>query len=201
MEMKKNWILTVLSCVLVSAAGASLEAAVYQVDPTHSVVGFSVRHLMITNVRGEFTDYSATVNWDPQDPSSFSVEAVIKVSSINTRNERRDNHLRSADFFDAENHPEMKFTSRRVSRSGEGKLQVTGDLTIRGVTRQVTLDVEGPTPAIKDPWGNERIGAVATTTINRTDFGLNWNQALEAGGVVVGEEVTINLELELVKQK
>ncbi len=197
----KRLIQTILLSVMILAAATFLQAAVYQVDTAHSTVGFSVKHLMITNVRGEFTEFSGTVHWDPQNPEAFSAEAVIKVPSINTRNERRDNHLRSADFFDAENHPEMKFVSRKVTRSADGKLQVIGDLTIRGVTRQVTLDIEGPTPPIKDPWGNERIGAVATTTINRTDFGLNWNQALEAGGVVVGEEVTITLELELVKQK
>ncbi len=197
----KRLIQTILLSVTILAAATFLQAAVYQVDTAHSTVGFSVKHLMITNVRGEFTEFSGTVHWDPQNPEAFSAEAVIKVPSINTRNERRDNHLRSADFFDAENHPEMKFVSRKVTRSADGKLQVIGDLTIRGVTRQVTLDIEGPTPPIKDPWGNERIGAVATTTINRTDFGLNWNQALEAGGVVVGEEVSITLELELVKQK
>lgn len=176
-------------------------AATWQVDTSHSTVGFSVRHLMITNVRGEFPEFSATVQWDEKDPASFSVDAVIQAASINTQNQKRDDHLRSADFFDVANHPEIRFTSRKVVRGNEGHLKVVGDLSIHGVTREVTLDVEGPTPVVKDPWGNERVGVVATAKINRTDFGLNWNQALEAGGVMVGEEVSITLDLSLVKQK
>lgn len=196
----KNLARTLTVGALLLGLATPLQAAVYTADTSHSTVGFSVRHLMITNVRGEFTDFTATVNWDPANLDAFSVEAVIKAASINTQNQRRDDHLRNPDFFDVEKFPELRFVSKKVARDGAG-LKVTGDLTMHGVTREVVLSVEGPTPPITDPWGNERIGVSATTKINRTDYGLTWNRALEAGGVTVGEEVTINLDLSLVKQK
>ena len=171
----------------------------YQIDSSHSAAHFSVRHMMIANVRGEFTKVSGTILYDPENPKNSSVEAVIDASSIATRDPQRDAHLRSADFLDAEKYPVLTFRSKSIS--GErGDWKVTGDLTIRGVTREVTLEVEGPTPETRDPWGNLRIGATATGKINRKDFGLTWNTALETGGVLVGDEVKLTLDVEGVRQ-
>ena len=170
----------------------------YEIDPTHSAVHFSVRHLMVSNVRGEFTKLSGTIKFDPENPASSSVEATIDVNSISTRDQQRDAHLKSADFLDAEKFPTMTFRSKRVEvQSGGGK--VTGDLTIHGVTREITLDVEGPSQEMKDPWGKQRIGASATTKLSRKEFGLTWNAALETGGVMVGDEVKINIDVEFVR--
>ena len=171
----------------------------YQIDSSHSAAHFSVRHMMIANVRGEFTKVSGTIVYDPENPKNSSVEAVIDASSIATRDPQRDAHLRSADFLDAEKYPVLTFRSKSIS--GErGDWKVTGDLTIRGVTREITLEVEGPTPETRDPWGNLRIGATATGKINRKDFGLTWNTALETGGVLVGDEVKLTLDVEGVRQ-
>ncbi len=171
----------------------------YQIDSSHSAAHFSVRHMMIANVRGEFTKVSGTIVYDPENPKNSSVEAVIDASSIATRDPQRDAHLRSADFLDAEKYPVLTFRSKSIS--GErGDWKVTGDLTIRGVTHEVTLEVEGPTPETRDPWGNLRIGATATGKINRKDFGLTWNTALETGGVLVGDEVKLTLDVEGVRQ-
>jgi polyisoprenoid-binding protein YceI len=171
----------------------------WNIDPAHSNAQFSVRHLMISNVKGEFTRVSGQVRFDENEPESLSAGATIDVSTINTREPDRDNHLKSADFFDVANFPTITFKSRRVEKGPDG-LKLTGDLTIRGVTREVALDVEGPTPPMKDPWGFTRVGASATTKINRKDFGLTWNQALETGGVVVGDEIKITIDVELVAQ-
>jgi polyisoprenoid-binding protein YceI len=171
----------------------------YQIDPSHSAAHFSVRHMMISNVRGEFTKVSGTIWYDPENPQNSRVEATIDAASIATREPQRDAHLRSADFLDAEKYPVLTFRSRSVA--GErGDWKIIGDLTIRGVTREVTLDVEGPTPETRDPWGNLRIGATATGKINRKDFGLTWNTALETGGVLVGDEVKLTLDVEGVRQ-
>jgi len=174
---------------------------VYRIDKAHSTVGFSVKHLMITNVRGEFGDFDATVEYSPENLAASSVKATIKTTSIDTRNEKRDNHLRSPDFFEVEQFPEMSFTSKAFKKSADGRITVQGELTLHGITRDVTLDVEGPTPFIKDGRGNTRMGLVATTRLNRTDFGLNWNMVLEAGGLTVGEEVTVTLDLSLIQEK
>jgi polyisoprenoid-binding protein YceI len=168
-------------------------------DASHSHISFSVRHLMISNVRGEFGKVSAEASYDPQRPEASQINATIDVTSINTREDKRDAHLRSPDFFDVENHPTITFASTSVRRRGEG-LEVVGDLTIRGTTRQVTLSVEEITPEHTDPWGNRRVGASARTRIRRSDFGMRWNAALEAGGVLVGDDVTIQLEAELIRQ-
>jgi polyisoprenoid-binding protein YceI len=184
---------------LLAASSAFSAVAVYQIDPSHSGAHFSIRHLMVTNVKGQFSNVKGTVHYDPQNPGASKVEATIDVSTVDTRQPKRDAHLKNADFFDVEKFPTMTFVSRRVSAAGPGKLKVVGDLTMHGVTKEVTLDVEGPTPEIKDPWGKSRIGASASTKINRRDFGLTWNKALETGGVVVGDEVTINIELALTK--
>ena len=171
----------------------------WNIDPAHSNAQFSVRHLMISNVKGEFTKVSGQVLFDNDKPETLSAEAIIDVNSINTREPDRDKHLKSPDFFDVANHPAITFKSKRAEKGPNG-LKLTGDLTIRGTTREVTLDVEGPTPPMKDPWGFTRVGASATTKINRKDFGLTWNQALETGGFVVGDEIKITVDVELVAQ-
>jgi polyisoprenoid-binding protein YceI len=171
----------------------------WNIDPAHSSAQFSVRHMMISSVKGEFTKITGRAVYDPEKPESLSAEATIDVNTINTREPDRDNHLKSADFFDVAKFPTITFKSKRATKGPDG-LKLTGDLTIHGVTREVTLDVEGPTPPLKDPWGFTRVGASATTRINRKDFGLTWNQALEAGGVLVGDEVKITVDVELVAQ-
>jgi polyisoprenoid-binding protein YceI len=171
----------------------------YQIDPTHSSAHFSIRHMMISNVRGAFTKVSGTVLLDSENPANSKADASIEVASIDTREPQRDAHLKSADFFDAEKYPLIAFHAKQIDGSGsEWKLR--GDLTIHGVTKEISLDVDGPTPETKDPWGNVRIGATATGKLNRKDFGLGWNAALEAGGVLVGEEVKLTIDVEAVRQ-
>jgi polyisoprenoid-binding protein YceI len=182
-----------------STATVSTPTQTWAVDAAHTNVEFAIRHLMIATVKGRFGAVAGTVRLDEQDPTRSEVEVTIDVASIDTRQPDRDAHLRSADFFDAEHHPVMTFRSRRIARDG-GDYVVDGDLTIRGVSRPVTLRAaeEGRT---RDPWGGERVGFSASTRINRRDFGLTWNQALETGGVLVGDEVKISLDVELVKQQ
>jgi len=177
-----------------------MSLSIYDIDPAHSGAHFSVRHMMISNVKGEFSKVAGTVTFDPDNPAASQVEATIDATSLHTRDEQRDGHLKSPDFFDVAKFPEIRFVSRNVEAQGFGEFLVKGDLTIHGVTKEVTLRVEGPTPDAKDPWGNTKAGATATTKINRKDFGLVWNVALEAGGVLVGEDVSISLELELTKK-
>jgi len=155
---------------------------------------------MISNVRGEFSKVSGNVVLDPSDLTKSTVEVIVDATTIDTREPQRDEHLRSADFFDVANHPSITFRSKQITAAGAGRFKVTGDLTIRGVTRAVTFDVDGPTPPVKDPWGNVRAGVSATAKINRKDFGLVWNALTEAGGVVVGDEVSITFEAELVQK-
>ena len=172
----------------------------YNIDPAHSGAHFVVRHMMITNVRGSFKKVNGTVVYDPENPSQRPPSRRdIDVASISTNDDQRDAHLRSADFLDVEKFPTITFQSTKVEPAGEGEWKVTGDLTIHGVTRPVVLNVEGPAPEGKDPWGNVRSGASATTKIKRSDFGLTWNAALETGGFLVGDELKIELELALVK--
>lgn len=170
----------------------------YQIDSAHSSVHFSVRHLMLSNVRGEFGKVSGTVNYDAQNPANSSVEATIDAASINTRDAQRDGHLKSADFLDVEKFPTITFRSRKIEAKGDGG-KITGDLTIHGVTREVTLEVEGPTAEVKDPWGKQRVGASAKTKIDRREFGITWNAAMETGGVMVGHEVKIEIDVEFVR--
>jgi polyisoprenoid-binding protein YceI len=181
-----------------TAATANPTKTVWKIDPAHSLIEFAVRHLMISTVKGRFAGVEGAVRLDESDPAAVDVDVTIDVSSIDTREPQRDAHLRSADFFDAETHPHITFSSKRpIARRGNA-FTLVGDLTLRGVTREVALDVteEG---RVKDPWGNERLGFSATTKVKRSDFGLTWNQLLEAGGVAVGDEIKISLELELVK--
>jgi len=172
---------------------------IWQIDPVHSIAEFRVKHLMISNVRGQFTGVSGTLTYDEGDLAQSHVEASIDAATIDTRDPQRDTHLKSADFFDVEKFPTLTFKSSRVTRTAGGGVIVAGPLTIHGVTREVEFEVEGPTPPVKDPWGNTRVGVTAATKINRTEFGLSFNAAMETGGVMVGEIVTITLELEFVK--
>lgn len=171
----------------------------WNIDPVHSVAEFKVKHMMISNVKGHFTGVSGKLTRNEADPTKSQIEATIDATSINTREPQRDAHLKSADFLDVEKFPTLSFNSTGITRVGEDELTVQGNLTIHGVTRKVTFAVEGPTPPAKDPWGNTRIGLSAITKINRKDYGLNWNAALETGGILVGDEVTITLDVQFVK--
>jgi polyisoprenoid-binding protein YceI len=172
----------------------------YQIDPAHSSAQFKVRHMMISFVKGEFHKISGTVNFDPDNPTVSAIEVTIDAASINTRNEQRDTDLKSAQFLDVEKFPVITFKSKKVTSSGAGSFTVAGDLTIRGVSKPVTLDVEDVTEEAKDPWGNLRRGASAKTRINRKDFGMTVNVALETGGILVGEDVDITIDVELIRQ-
>jgi polyisoprenoid-binding protein YceI len=171
----------------------------WDIDPVHSVAEFKVRHMMISNVKGQFTGVQGVLVLDETDLTKSHVEASIEAASITTRDAQRDAHLKSADFLDVEKFPTLSFKSTRISRTGAGELAVAGDLTIHGVARNIIFAVEGPTPAAKDPWGNIRLGLSATTKISRKDFGLNWNTTLETGGILVGDEVTITFDVQFVK--
>lgn len=165
----------------------------WQIDPAHTQVWFSVRHMMFATVRGRFTGVAGELTLDEKDPAGFSANVTLDAATIDTGNEQRDTHLRSGDFFDADNHPELTFVSRRLESVGGSKYRVTGELTIRDTTREVVLDVE-ETGRGTDPWGQTKIGFTAHTSIDRKDYGLTWNQALEAGGVLVSDEVKISID-------
>jgi polyisoprenoid-binding protein YceI len=176
-----------------------MSTSTWNIDPTHSHAEFKVRHLMISNVKGSFLKIAGTLTLDESDLAQSSAEATIEVASIDTRDAQRDAHLKSADFFDVEKFPTMSFKSTKVTPTGAAEGTVEGDLTIRDITKPVVFQVEGPTAQTKDPWGNLRVGAAATTKISRKEFGLTWSAPLEAGGVMIGDEVTITLEVEFVK--
>jgi polyisoprenoid-binding protein YceI len=182
-----------------TSATPQATTSTWKLDPVHSVAEFKVKHMMISNVKGQFTGISGALNLDESNIEKSRVEASLDASTINTRDAQRDTHLRSPDFFDAEKFPTLSFRSTAVKRAGAGELAVTGDLTIHGVTRQVVFQVEGPTAPAKDPWGNTRVGLSAVAKINRKDFGLTWNATLETGGILVGDEVTITLDVQFVK--
>src|SRR5258708_1016404 len=182
-----------------TAAPTQISTTTWKIDPAHSIAEFKVKHMMIANVTGQFSKISGTLFLDEADLANSHVEATIEASSIHTRDEQRDAHLKSPDFFDVEKFPSLHFKSSDIRIVRDGELSVEGDLTIHGVTRKVRFAVEGPTPPTKDPWGNARVAISASTKINRKDFGLTWNAALETGGILVGEEVTISLEVEFVK--
>lgn len=187
----------VLKIVLLSALAAfSAMATDYKIDPAHSSAQFSVTHMGLSKVRGGFGNVQGAVSYDPANPTAAKVEATIDVSTVSTNDVKRDGHLKSADFFEVEKYPTMKFVSTKVEKAGAGKLKVTGDLTLKGVTKPVVLTVEGPTDEIKDPRGMLRRAASATTRINRKDFGIIWNRALDTGGVMVSDEVDITIDLQ-----
>jgi polyisoprenoid-binding protein YceI len=184
---------------MTTAAQNPATATTWTIDPMHVEVGFAIRHLMISTIRGRFGAASGVVVFDEANPARTKIDVTIDVASVDTRQEMRDNHLRSPDFFDVATYPTMHFVGTRVEGDVAKKFRVIGDLTIRDVTREVTLDVvnEGTT---RDPWGNERVGFSATAKLNRADFNLTWNQALEAGGVMVGDEVKLSIDAELIRQ-
>jgi polyisoprenoid-binding protein YceI len=176
-----------------------MAATTWNIDPAHSHAEFKVRHMMISNVKGSFSGITGVLTLDETDPAGSSVTASIPVSTLNSGDEKRDGHLKSPDFFDADKYPELTFKSLTVDRIEGGHYTVSGELTIHGITKTTHFDVEGPTPPGKDPWGNTRIGVSATAKINRKDFGLAWNSNLETGGVLVGEEVTLTLEVQFIQ--
>ena len=184
------------------AAALSLPAAAatstWQIDPAHSAAQFAVKHLAISTVRGAFTSVKGTVQFDDKDITKSSVDVTIDVNSVDTRQPDRDKDLRSDHFFDAEHFPTITFKSKRVEQLSPGRLKITGDLTIHGITKEVVLEVDGPTAPVKDPWGNQRMAINATTKINRQDFGVKWNATMDNGGVVVGDEVSITIDAEMI---
>jgi len=171
----------------------------YQIDAAHSSVQFRVRHLMVSNVRGTFSGVTGTVVYDPQEPGETAIDATIDVNTVSTNDEKRDTHLKSADFFDVAQYPVMTFKSKSVKSAGEGSHTVTGDLSLHGVTKEVALTVEDVSDEAKDPWGNTKIGASAKGKIKRSDFGLTWNAPVETGGVLVGDDVKLEFDLQFLK--
>ncbi len=176
-------------------------ASTWEIDPAHTSAQFAVRHLMVSTVRGTLGKVTGTVNLDEADPTASSVEASVDATTIDTREPKRDTHLKSPDFFDVAKYPTITFKSKKVTKIGDAKFQITGDLNMHGVTKEVVLDVEGSPTPFKDPMGNLKLGGSATTKLNRTDFGVQWNKALEGGGVVVGDDVGITIDVELIKKQ
>lgn len=182
--------------LVLAAAGLQAEPTNWKIDTSHSAAQFSVKHMMVSTVRGGFETLSGTVVYDQANPGATKVEATVDVSTVDTRNAKRDGHLKSADFFDVEKFPQMTFKSKSVRAVSPGKMKLIGDLTIKGTTKEVTFDVEGPSAPVNTGRGM-KMGAVATTVISRKDFGITWNRAVEAGGVVVGDEVTLTIDIQL----
>ncbi len=178
---------------------ANVTTTTWKIDSAHSAAEFKVKHMMISNVKGKFSGLDGTLTLAEGELKDSTVEATIPVATISTGDEQRDGHLKSADFFDVEKFPTLTFKSKQVTPAGAGELEVTGELTMHGVTKTVTFAVEGPSAPGKDPWGNLRIGLSAVTKVNRKDFGLTWNAALETGGVLVSDEVTIMLDVQFIK--
>jgi polyisoprenoid-binding protein YceI len=187
------------AAVMLATAVPVRAQSTWEIDPAHSSVGFSIRHMMVSNVRGTFGKFSGMAKANEKDLTESTVEATIDVASIDTGNAKRDDHLRSPDFFDVAKYPTITFKSRKVTPAGDKKWKVTGDLTMHGVTKEVTLDVEGPTAEVKDPQGKVRAGATVTTKLNRSDFGITWSKTLDGGGLVLGEEVGVTIDVEGVK--
>src|ERR1043166_9670242 len=187
-----------LAAVLATSAPAS--TTTWQIDPAHTAAGFAVKHLMISTVRGQFKGVNGMVVWDDQDISKSTIDVTIDAKTIDTSEPKRDEDLRSEKFFDTAKYPTIIFKSKKIENVSAGKLKVTGDLTIRGITKEVVLDVEGPSNPVKDPWGNTRVAASATTKVNRQDYGVKWNANIDGGGVVVGDDVNITIDLEMTKK-
>ena len=192
-------LLTGLTIVVLSFPVFASEST-WQIDPDHSNFQFKIRHLTVSNVKGVFSKSKGVVTIDDGDITRLKVNLAIDSASVDTNHGKRDDHLRSADFFDVAQFPAITFVSRKVTQSGPDRLKVTGDLTIKGVTKEVTVDLEGPTSAVKDPGGNFRRGATGTAKINRKDFGITWNKVLDTGGLVVGDEVDISVDVELIRK-
>jgi polyisoprenoid-binding protein YceI len=196
--LSRTTISTALAAVL--AVSASATTTTWQIDPQHTAAGFAVKHLMISTVRGQFKGVTGTVNWEDQDISKSTVDITIDANTVDTSEPKRDADLKSDKFFDVAKYQTITFKSKKIEQVSAGKLKITGDLTIHGVTKEAVLDIEGPTPPIKDPWGNTRVAANATTKINRQDFGVKWNANIDGGGVVVGDDVAITIDLEMIKK-
>lgn len=195
--MRRLSIVALFALVLALAAPAlAQDAAKWEIDRAHSAAGFSVKHFGVSTVRGSFTNITGTILIDDKNVANSSVDVTIDATTVNTQNERRDTHLKSADFFDVANHPAMTFKSKKVEAAGAGRLRVTGDLTMRGVTKEVVLDVEGPTPAFNTGRSGVKRGATASTKVNRRDFGLVWGGLIE-GVAAVGDEIQVTIDLEL----
>jgi polyisoprenoid-binding protein YceI len=191
--------ISVCFAVILLSIPTFASALTYDIDPAHSSFNFKVRHLTVSNVTGTFGKVKGVAEIDDREITALKVEVTLDASSINTGHAKRDEHLQGPDFFDVAKYPTLKFVSKKISRMDTGRLLVVGDLTIRGITKEVAVEVEGPTPEIKDPGGKMRRGATGTAKINRKDFGITWNRTLDAGGLVVGDEVTIAVEIELVR--
>jgi polyisoprenoid-binding protein YceI len=186
--------------LVLSAVPTAAEATQWELDPSHSRIGFAVKHLMVSTTKGHFKKWGGVVDIDDKDPTKSKIEIEIDVASVDTDDEKRDEHLRNPDFFDVAKHPKMTFKATKIAKAPKG-YKVTGDLTIKGVTKPVTLMIEGPAKPAKDPWGNERTGISGTGVINREDYGLTYNAVLETGGVAVGKDVKLELEVEMIKKK
>ena len=182
-------------------AAATVHATTFEIDPAHSSAQFAISHLMISTVRGTLGPITGVVTLDDTDLTKSTVQATIDAKGIDTRNAKRDEHLRSPDFFDVEKYPTITFVSTSVEKVSDEKYQVKGDLTMHGVTKPVTLDVSGSPKPMKDPYGNMKLGGVVKTTLNRKDFGINWSQSMDGGGMVVGEDVDVTIDVELTQKK
>ena len=196
--MKK--LFSVAALLAFAALPALAQTNAWKVDPNHTAAQFSVKHLGVSTVRGAFMKTSGEIQLDEKDVTKSQVEVTVDTTSVDTRNETRDKDVKSPNFLDVAVYPTMTFKSRRITSVGDGKFKMTGDLTLHGVTKEVTFDVDGPSPAIKDPWGNLRRGASATATINRQDFGINYNKMLDTGGLVVSNEVQITIDIEFIRK-
>ena len=192
----------ILSATFAAALALPAAAATttWQIDPAHTAASFAVKHLMISTVRGEFKGVTGTINWDDQDITKSTVDVTIDAKTVDTSEPQRDKDLKSDKFFDVEKYPAITFKSKKVEQVSAGKLKVTGDLTIHGITKETALDVDGPSASVKDPWGNTRVAISATTKVNRQDYGVKWNANIDGGGVVVGDDVNITIDLEMIKK-
>ncbi len=189
---------TIAATLAVSSPAAT---TTWQIDPAHTAAGFSVKHMMIATVRGQFKGVTGTVNWDDQDISNSIVDVTIDANTVDTGEPKRDADLKSANFFDVANYPTITFKSTKIERISAAKMKVAGNLTIHGITKPVVLDVEGPSGAIKDPYGKTRVALNATATVNRMEYGVKWNAKMDGGGIVVGDDVNINIDLEMIKKE
>ncbi len=189
---------TIAATLAVSSPAAT---TTWQIDPAHTAAGFSVKHMMIATVRGQFKGVTGTVNWDDQDISNSIVDVTIDANTVDTGEPKRDADPKSANFFDVANYPTITFKSTKIERISAAKMKVAGNLTIHGITKPVVLDVEGPSGAIKDPYGKTRVALNATATVNRMEYGVKWNAKMDGGGIVVGDDVNINIDLEMIKKE
>ena len=187
-----------ISAALVLLVLTSAQSAEWEIDKSHTEVGFTATHMVITKVNGKFNDFTGEINFDPENTASSKIKGVVQVASVDTDNEKRDQHLRTSEFFDAENHPELVFESKKISKTADGYVAV-GDLTMRGVTKEVEFPftVVGP---INDPWGNTRVGIEGRATVNRMDWGIAWNNVMDNGGVIVSEDIVIRFDAQLIKK-